>query len=133
MWNQVSTPNFTSQNDQRNKTYILGDFDNKTPTYMAATHVISKSERNFQNRIPRELGKIFYTSRFDWIGWITSNIQILKNCLYNRIPTVKLKIPIFGVPLYVYWKIYGEFSPSNVRENLIFDNRYKTEQFKTEW
>ena len=37
----------------------LGDFDNKTPTHMAATHAISKSKRDFQNRIPRELDKNF--------------------------------------------------------------------------
>ena len=42
------------ENDQGKKIDILGDFDNKTPTHMAATHAISKSKRNFQNRIPRE-------------------------------------------------------------------------------
>ena len=57
MGNQISTPNFAYQNDHRNKIYVLGDFENKTPTHMAATHAISKSKRNFQNRIPRELDK----------------------------------------------------------------------------
>ena len=47
------------ENDQRKKIDTLGDFDSKTPTHMAATHAISKSKRNFQNRIPRELGKKF--------------------------------------------------------------------------
>ena len=79
MWNQISTPNFAYQNDQRNKIYTSGDFKNKTPTYMAATHAISKSKRNFQNRIPRELDKKFYIPRFVVIHWITSNIQIFKN------------------------------------------------------
>ena len=31
------------ENDQRKKIDTLGDFDNKTPTHMAATHAISKS------------------------------------------------------------------------------------------
>ena len=47
------------ENDQRKKIDTLGDFDNKTPTHMAATHAISKSKRDFQNRIPRELDKNF--------------------------------------------------------------------------
>ena len=55
--NQLSTPSFMYENDQHNKIDTLGDFDNKTPTHMAATHAISKSQRNFQNRIPRESDK----------------------------------------------------------------------------
>ena len=39
------------ENDQRKKIDTLGDFDNKTPTHMAATQAFSKSERNFQNII----------------------------------------------------------------------------------
>ena len=57
MRNQLNTPSFRYENDQRKKIDTLGDFDNKTPTHMAATHAISKSERNFQSRIPRELNK----------------------------------------------------------------------------
>ena len=76
MWNQISTPNFAYQNDQRNKLYTLGDFENKIPTYMAVTHAISKSEQNFQNRIPRELDKNFYILRFSVIHWITFNIPM---------------------------------------------------------
>ena len=57
---QISTHHFAYQNDQRNKLYTLGDFENKTPTHMAATYAISKSERSFQNRIPRELDKNFF-------------------------------------------------------------------------
>ena len=50
-------------------TYKLDDFDNKTPTYMAATHAISKSERNFQKRIPRELENFVYPQiRLDWLN-----------------------------------------------------------------
>ena len=63
MRNQISTPNFAYQNDQRNEIYILGDFDNKTPTHKAATHAISKSKRIFQNRIPRESDKNLYIPR----------------------------------------------------------------------
>ena len=37
-------PYFAYQNDQRKKTYTLGDFENNTPTHMDATHAISKSE-----------------------------------------------------------------------------------------
>ena len=35
------------ENDQLKKIDTLGDFDNKTPTHMAATHAISKSKRIF--------------------------------------------------------------------------------------
>ena len=73
MWNQISTPYFAYQNDQRNKIYTIGDFDNKTPTYMAATHAISKFERYFQNQIPRELDKNFYIPRISMIYWFISN------------------------------------------------------------
>ena len=57
--NQLSTRSFIYENDQRKKIGTLGDFDNKTPTHMAATHAISKSKRDFQNRIPRELDENF--------------------------------------------------------------------------
>ena len=60
----------------------------KTPTHMATTHVISKSERNFQNRIPTELDKNFCISRFVVIYWITSNIQIFKIPLYKKVMTI---------------------------------------------
>ena len=43
----IKSPSFMYENDQRKKIDTLGDFDNKTPTHMAATHAISKSERNF--------------------------------------------------------------------------------------
>ena len=84
-----SAPTFAYQNDQRNKIYTLVDFEDKTPTYMPATHAISKSERNFQTRNPKELGKIFYLPRFGVFDWITSNIQILlKNHLYKEVMTI---------------------------------------------
>ena len=54
MRNQLNTPRFRYENDQRK---------NKIPTHMAATHAISKSKRNFQNRIPSELDKNFYIPR----------------------------------------------------------------------
>ena len=79
MWNQISTPDFAYQNDQRNKIYTLGDFEKKTPTHMVATHAISKSQQNFQNRIPRELDKNFYIPRISMIYWISSNFLKLKN------------------------------------------------------
>ena len=73
MWNQISTPKFAYQNDHRNKIYTLRDFENKTPTHIDETHAISKSERNFQNRIPRELDKKFYIPGFVEIHWIHSS------------------------------------------------------------
>ena len=73
MWNQISTPNVAYQNDQRNKTYTLGDFEDKTPTHMDATHAISKSEWNFQKRIPRELDKKLDISRISVIYWFIFN------------------------------------------------------------
>jgi len=88
MWNQISTPNFTYQNDRRNKIYTVRYFENKTTTHMDATHAISKSERDFQNRIPRELDKKFYIPRFVVIHWITSNIQIFKIRLYKKVMAI---------------------------------------------
>ena len=79
IWNQISTPNFTYENDQRKKIYTLGDFEKKTPTHMAATHAISKSERNFQNRIPSELDKNFYISRISMTHWISYHFLMYKN------------------------------------------------------
>ena len=64
--NQLSTLSFIYENDQRKKIDTLGDFDNKTPTHMAATHAISKSKRIF--RLPRELDKNFYTPRISMIN-----------------------------------------------------------------
>ena len=73
------------ENDRGKKLNTFGDFENKTPTHMDATHAISKSERDFQNRIPRELDKKFYIPRFVVIHWITSNIQIFKIRLYKKV------------------------------------------------
>ena len=40
--NQISTPNFIYQNDQRNKMKTLGDYGNESPTHSGAAHAISK-------------------------------------------------------------------------------------------
>ena len=61
--NQLNTPSFRYENDQRKKIDTLGDFYNTTPTHMAATHAISKSKQHFENRILRELNKNFYVPR----------------------------------------------------------------------
>ena len=53
---------------------------------MAATHAISKFERDFQNQIPRESDKKFYIPRFVVIHWI--NIQIFKICLYKKVMAI---------------------------------------------
>jgi len=91
MWNQISTPNFAYQNDQRNKIYTLGDFENKTPTHMAATYAISKSERLFQNRIPRKLDKNFYIPKISMIHLIGYNFLKYKNRSYKKV----MSIPTF--------------------------------------
>ena len=97
MWNQISTPDFAYQNDQRNKIYTLGDFEKKTPTHMVATHAISKSQQNFQNRIPRELDKNFYIPRISMIYWISSNFLKLKNRPQKKV----ISIPNPGIqPMY---------------------------------
>ena len=70
--NQLSTPSFMYENDRHKKIDTLGDFDNKTSTHMATTHAISKSKRNFQNQIPRELGKTFDIPRIGLINLISS-------------------------------------------------------------
>ena len=61
--NQLSTLSIMCENDQRKKIDTLSDFYNKTPTHMTVTHAISKSKRNFQNRIRRELDKNLYIPR----------------------------------------------------------------------
>ena len=65
---------------------------------MVATHAISKSQQNFQNRIPRELDKNFYIPRISMIYWISSNFLKLKN------PQKKvISIPNPGIqPSYVF-------------------------------
>ena len=40
------------ENDRRKKLITIGDFGNKTPTHIGANHAITKSEQNFQIRIP---------------------------------------------------------------------------------
>ena len=67
------------ENDQRKKIDTSSDFGNITPTHMAATHAISKSKRNFQNRIPSELDKNFYIPRISMTHWISYNFLIDKN------------------------------------------------------
>ena len=65
--NQINTANFRYENDQCIKINTLGDFEIETPTHMSTTHAFSKPEQKFQNRIPRELDKNFYISRFSVI------------------------------------------------------------------
>ena len=61
------------ENDRGKKLNTFGDFENKTPTYMDATHAISNSERNFQIRIPRELDQTFYIPKISMIYSVSSN------------------------------------------------------------
>ena len=55
---------------------------------MAATHVISKSERSFQNRIPRELDKNFYIPKISMIHIIGYNFLKYKNRSYNKVISI---------------------------------------------
>ena len=59
----MNNPDSIYKNDQRKKIHTFKDYENKKPTHMDATHAISKSERNFQNRFPRELDENFDTPR----------------------------------------------------------------------
>ena len=52
---------------------------------MDATHGISKSERKYENRIPWELDKKFYTTRFAVIFKLEYYIQILKIRLHKKV------------------------------------------------
>ena len=90
MLNQIGTPYFAYRSDQRNKMYTLADFENKKPTHMIATHAISKSERNFQNQIPRRLDKI-----------LTESLSILKNACIKKlrrflVPKFKLRLELYN-------------------------------------
>ena len=55
---------------------------------MAATHVISKLERNFQNRIPTELDKNFYIPRISMIHLIGYNFLKYKNRPYKKVMSI---------------------------------------------
>ena len=59
----MNNPDSIYKNDQRKKIHTFKDYENKKPTHKDATHAISKSERNFQNRFPRELDENFDTPR----------------------------------------------------------------------
>ena len=85
MWNQINNPNFIYKNDQRKKIDTFKDFENKTPTHMDATHAISKSERNFQNRFPRELDENFDTPRISLMNGISSNFIKRKKRLHKKV------------------------------------------------
>ena len=71
-WNQINTPYFIYEIDQREKLNNLGDFENQKPTHIDATYAFSKFPKNFQNRIPRELNQNLYTSGIGINHWISS-------------------------------------------------------------
>ena len=77
-WNQMSISCFIFENDQHKKFNIMGGFENKIPSHMDATHAISKSERKFQNRIPKELDQKFDSAGISLIHWIRYNNRIFK-------------------------------------------------------
>ena len=72
-WNQMNTPYFIYEIDQRKKLNTLGDFENQTPTHIGTTHAFSKILQNFENRIPRELDQKLDIPRISTIHWIISN------------------------------------------------------------
>ena len=72
-WNQINTPYFIYEIDQRKKLNTLGDFENQKPTHIDATHAFSKILKNFQNRIPRESDQKSDISRIRKIHWIRFN------------------------------------------------------------
>ena len=55
----MSTPNFTSQNDQRNKANTLGDFENKKLTHIS----IFKTSRQIPKSNPQGIGSNFLYPR----------------------------------------------------------------------
>ena len=71
---------------------------------LVATHAISKSQQNFQNRIPRELDKNFYIPRISMIHWISSNLLKLKNRQQKKV----ISNPNPGIQprnVWKWWKI----------------------------
>ena len=72
-WNQMNTPYSIYEIDQRKKLNTLSDFENQKPTHIDATHAFSKTLKNFQNRIPRELNQNLYIFRIGINHWISSN------------------------------------------------------------
>ena len=73
--NQMSTPNFISENDQHNKINIFGDFESGTPMHIGAAHAFSKYQQNFQNRIPKESDQNIDIPRISIIHWFDSNFS----------------------------------------------------------
>ena len=66
---------------------------------MDETHAISKSEKKFQNRFPRELDQNFDISRISLINWISSNLLKIKKHPHKKvIPIVNPGIqPIYNI------------------------------------
>ena len=60
MWNQISTPNFAYQNDQRKMDTTFGDFENKTLTHTGVTHAISKIFQEFFKSISQGIESKFW-------------------------------------------------------------------------
>ena len=101
-WNQINNPYFIYKNDQRKKIDTFNDFETKTPTHMDATHAISKSERNFQNRFPRELDENFDTPRISLMNWISFNFMKRKNAYPKKL--LQFLIPEFSLGIW-FWKM----------------------------
>ena len=64
---------------------------------MDATHAISKSERNFHNRFPRELDENFDPPRISLMNWIRSNFLERKNAYTKKL--FRFLIPEFSLPM----------------------------------
>ena len=60
-WNQINTPYFKYNIDQRKKLNILDDFENKTPTQF------QKFNKNFKIKFPGNRSKIFESLKSAWL------------------------------------------------------------------
>ena len=106
------------ENDRGKKLNTFGNFENKTPTHMDATHVISNSERNFRIRIPRELDQTFYIPRISVINWFSSNYRKQKNAHTKKLH--RFLFPEFNLVITVILDQFLKFSSWQKRFEIIY-------------
>ena len=86
--NQISTLIFAHENDRRNKVYKLSGFRDETPKHICPAHAISKIEKKFQNRTPKESDQNFDIPGISVIQWMSSKFLKKKNRPHKKVMTI---------------------------------------------
>ena len=119
------------QNGKRNNIYTLGDFENKTPTHMAATHAISNLSDVFKIEFPWHWTKTFISPDS---AWYIESLQIFKykkialeKKLWRfRLPEINLNIErvslikeaVHGRPVLYFWTFLDPYYVGYMRHIL---------------